>query len=126
MFTLEDVLRETRAVVIEKGSDYVYPESEKKLRSFGDDKVCQYSHDGNPSCLVGHVIHRLDPDAFQSVMENELRYGAAEAGELMTVNYLPEDFWDDEAEEAMSAAQLAQDKGATWGRALFEAESAVH
>lgn len=128
MFTLETVLTVAREVVAEKGEDYVYPRSEKKSRNpvtSRIDEVCQYAYEGRPSCLVGHVIYRLDPDAFSSVMESEAKYGPAAAAELVLEGILPEDFWDAEAENAMQEAQVAQDKGATWGRALDTAERAV-
>lgn len=43
-----EVLEALRAVVAEKGLNYVYPEP-----------VCVYAINGKPSCIVGHVYARL-------------------------------------------------------------------
>lgn len=51
MTALEDSLRE-------RGADYV---------SVG----CMYSRDGEPSCLVGLVVHKLDPEAFREMAHRE-------------------------------------------------------
>lgn len=113
-FTLEDVLNAAREVVAEKGEDYVYPGA-----SMG---ACVYSEaDDTPSCLVGHVIYRLDPEAFLQVAEIEATEGTTAAGGLEEDGYLPEGFWDEEAQEAMVAAQASQDNGWPWGYALKEA-----
>lgn len=117
-FTLEDVLNAAREVVAEKGADYVYPNSIVG----GGDGVCVYAgEDSAPSCLVGHVIYRLDPEAFLQVAEIEATEGTTAAGGLEEDGYLPEGFWDEEAQEAMVAAQASQDNGWPWGYALKEA-----
>lgn len=56
MTALEDSLRE-------RGADYVYSKS--------PDGACAYSRDGEPSCLVGLVVHKLDPEAFREMSHRE-------------------------------------------------------
>ena len=109
-FTLEDVLNAAREVVAEKGEDYVYS---------GPGGSCVYANeDGTPSCLVGHVIHRLDPNVFKHLAEKEF-VDDTTAAELLTVEeYVPYEFWDMEAERAMNTAQEHQDDGVPWGTAL--------
>ena len=45
---VQEVLEHLRAVVAEKGADYVY-----------DEEACQYAIDGQPACIVGHVYARF-------------------------------------------------------------------
>lgn len=56
MTALEDSLRE-------RGADYVYQKA--------PNGECVYSRDGAPSCLVGLVVHKLDPEAFQEMAYRE-------------------------------------------------------
>ena len=56
MTALEDSLRE-------RGADYVYLKAPAG--------VCTYSRDGKPSCLVGLVVHKLDPEAFREMAHRE-------------------------------------------------------
>mgnify|MGYP003441213565 CR=1 FL=1 len=114
-FTLDDVLNATRKIVEEKGGDYRYdPEGHG----------CLYAADGTPSCLVGHVINALDPEAFTILAGMEAdRSMSMPAVELRDGDWLAEDFWSDDAEVAMQAAQDAQDSGLTWGQAVYAAEN---
>lgn len=93
-----------RQVVAEYGTDYIYKADERHPERYGVD--CYYQENGQPSCIVGHVLDR--------------------AG----VEYEP--YWDDEGEDALTVlenapedlaqalqhAQYAQDDGHTWGEAL--------
>ena len=98
-YTFDDVAKVLREVVAER-PDYVYPHD-----------YCVYrDEDGSPSCLIGHVIQRLDPDYFASISEQ---------GNGATVRGLS---WTDRfsvAEvRALRAAQMIQDTGQTWAEAL--------
>lgn len=118
-FTLEDVLNATRAVVAEKGEDYVYSNSVAE----GGNGSCVYANeDGTPSCLVGHVIHRLDPEVFKRLAKDEAESGSQVALDLIPAGYIPEGFWEESAEHAMQEVQIHQDIGRTWGEALKTAE----
>lgn len=117
-FTLEQVLEATRTLVEEKGEDFVY--SPVDGFAGGD---CVYAVDGNPSCLVGHVIFRLDAEAFKHLAELERERGSVAAADLVGGGYLRQSFWTSDAAMAMQEAQATQDEGLPWGRALYEAEN---
>lgn len=120
MFTADDVISAMRKVVERMGSEYVYPENEKR------NGMCMYSHDGRPSCIVGYVINELDPAAFQQLAEAEqIARSGKEAEDLVYALWLDADFWDRSGERVASDAQLAQDRGAPWGTALAVAEDAM-
>lgn len=116
-FTLDQVLEAARAVVDEVGNDYVY-----------DSQPCRYAGpDGAPSCLVGHVINRLDPEAFAMLTQYEHSGGINSTPAALLAGHsgwLPRGFWTAEAANAMQYAQWSQDLRQPWGLALFEAENA--
>lgn len=81
---------------------------------------------GSPSCIIGHVLARhgvtradLDTVQYQPSPEGMLRYDGINAD--ATVKVLVEagvlDV-DDEAGILLSIAQVAQDAGNTWGKAV--------
>lgn len=119
MHTLEQVAAAADKVIARKGEDYVYPVGEKiPHRAYKKIvyKVCAYSYMGNPSCIVGHIVNELDPEAFRQLEEAERRHGPTSAAELMGGGvYLPEDFFDDEALDYLTGVQGDQDEGAPWG-----------
>ena len=85
---------------------------------------CTYSRQGTPSCLVGHVIYALEPDTFEKIKDiEEIKIMSMPVAELRDGDWLAEDFWSDDAEVAMQAAQDAQDSGLTWGQAVYAAEN---
>ena len=118
-FTVEDVLREMRAVVKEYGEDYVY-----KFPSGTEwHGQCVYVSDDKPSCLIGHVVMRLAPDKIEDLKWADKGYGGTAADQLL--NFLGEDFWTPEAGDVATAAQEYQDEGHPWGAALEKAERAA-
>lgn len=97
------VLRLMEAVVNKMGADYVYPE-----RELG----CQYVRDGQPSCIVGHVLVEA------GVPVDEIGKHEGRSAWAMAPDVTP---WGDKGTpviEALDAAQHAQDTGSTWGEAL--------
>ena len=123
-FSMADVIKAMQEVVDEQGEDYEY-------ESIGG--ACYYGdRDGNPSCIVGHVIHKLDPEAFDHVVKIEREWDSCAAKGLTRVadgaglsesnRYLPEDFWDANTAFVLQAAQGAQDLGSPWGSVLVQAE----
>ena len=95
-------------IVAEHGEDYIYP-----------DPVCSYLDDeDHPSCIVGHVLARLDLLDLQVVQDN------GEAGELAETG-----LFTAPAVRALRVAQCAQDgvtarTRETWGKALRKAKVA--
>lgn len=115
-FTLDQVLDAAREAVNEKGSDYIY-------KRVGDG--CTYSDtEGNPSCLVGHVIFKLDPEAFKKLAREELdAHESNNVDDLEFNEWIPVNFWTNDALKAMRFAQDRQDAGEIWGNALYAAEN---
>jgi hypothetical protein len=122
LYTAQQALKVMEEVVNEFGDDYVYGDEQKN--EYGD---CVYANeDGTPSCLVGHVIARLDPDAFDNVVYKEQELGSTPAHNLTNEGYVQLGFWDENTAYIMMEAQGAQDTGSTWGeayqRALLDAK----
>lgn len=108
-----EALRIMREIVAEKGADYVYPDSEKRLDSLCSEPICQYARydeDGNvvaPSCIVGHYLTRTGV----SLGDLSIHEGTAA---IQVVPFSP----GSRLAEAFNRAQEAQDDGLTWGEAL--------
>ena len=109
--TAKAVLEAMRELVKEFGVDYVYPAIE--------DEECTYARDGAPSCIVGHIAARLDPELFQRMAAEEDEHGAFSVGSHD--NYLHGAFG--EATQLLRHAQIVQDVGDTWGDVLRDAEA---
>lgn len=98
----EYVTRLMEAAVELKGEDYVYDQKDPG-------GMCYYIRDGQPSCIVGHVL-------VMAGVEPE-RIGLKEyLGAWRAVPELTD--WDPDIVKALSDAQAAQDHGAPWGEAL--------
>lgn len=109
--TLAEVTTAMEAVVAEAGEDYVYT-----TEAFGP---CLYLDDGEPSCIVAHVVAAISPETVP---------------ELKSFEYLnPNDFnlstviFDPVACQFLQAAQIVQDQpGKTWGEALASAKKSFN
>ena len=108
-----------REVVAEYGADHVYVDPNGRTADGLDGVTCVYVDwkASRPSCLVGHALFRAGVTVEQLA---ELDY--AEDGS--DINGVYSDAFElvDGAELVFSAAQMAQDKGQTWGTALARAE----
>lgn len=103
--TVGEFLHTLRQVVAEKGANYVYPESEKAPGG-----ICRYRYDGQPSCIIGHVLDTLGiivPPLYESISAADLlsNFGASEQVQWVAL-----------------MAQHAQDNALSWGEALAYAE----
>lgn len=106
-----------KAVVDERGGGYVYDTEEHDGCRYADD-------DGQPACLIGHVLSHLGVlDAIEARHQAEtigaapvkdVVYSAA-AGRGIRITDFAFDVW--------AAAQDVQDKGEPWGDALRAAHS---
>lgn len=126
-FTAEDILEAMAKAVEARGEDYKYiypkvdtPDYWGEMKSVPSDS-CLYvdPNDGTPSCIVGHAIHTLDPEAFQHLAEAERENPDTQVAlRLIEEGFLPEGFWVEEAARIAQVAQTAQDSRLTWGEAL--------
>lgn len=111
--TYEDVVEQVAKIVAEKGRDHVYANKNDK----GD---CFYFRDEAPSCVVGHWVHALGIEEFESAVKFKESSGPFPAGELVTAAW--DKGIDIEIDEAalmfLSNMQSLQDGGWTWGAAL--------
>ena len=100
-----EVLEHLRAVVAEKGADYIYWGS------------CVYAIDDQPACIAGHVYARL------GLLDDQTQFSGATAASL----HADEIAW--QARLILQAAQEVQDgvsprsERGTWGEALAAAEA---
>ena len=115
-FELEGVMKTLREVVAGK-EDFVYTTEHEE---------CIYAEDdGSPSCVVGHVIARLDPELLAKVAEGErfelesgeIAYNSDTVSGLFNAYGLPKG-----SGVVLRAAQKMQDAGVSWGEALELAE----
>lgn len=143
-FTRENVEAAFQSILAEFGADHLY---ERQVRPGDDPKSasCYYTvpekHDGKyvPSCIVGHIIDKIDPDLLQIIGEQEDTYNTSCGADAVFSGTWGS--WSDEegnvSEDertvieddnlliiALSYAQDAQDDGKTWGQAYesFRAE----
>lgn len=129
MLTKANVLEQLRAAVVLKGKDYRYTEDPAN-RGGESPTDYAYERDGQPSCIVGHVLIRLgvDPAVFRE------DYANPTVDEVSTVNatkfkhchkVLPIAAENNTVLRALIAAQSEQDQGRTWGEALVAAKYAL-
>jgi len=130
--TVDDALRALRAVVAEKGPDYVY-----KPPAGGPTGTCVYAWrvDGQlqPQCIVGYALHHLGvPLPLIAGAGCDAIKVVALAGRLAQVGYII----TTDAAFVLRSAQIVQDQvlrfdapppncDATWGAALRAAEKAA-
>lgn len=96
-------------VVAEKGENFIYAKA-----------TCSYAEDGQPSCIVGHVFAKVDPDlfaavaAFEATREDSFAVFDAphQLDEMFEARFSPE------AMRALATAQARQDIRMSWGEAL--------
>lgn len=110
-------LRElARAQIDLAGADYVYEKP-------GDDPnsdVCLYVHAGQPSCIIGRILHA------KGVTIAELAsYDSPPNGQIaMSARSLP--YWSgQDAIEWANVLQCEQDHGSSWGEAFALAELTI-
>jgi hypothetical protein len=116
----EQVLKLLEQVTAEKGTDYRYPE-ELFLKS----NVCvNFTSDGQPSCIVGHVLPKLGVD-YEIAVAYEIDGGSSAASTVRTLEEYGHTGFTHEALAALATAQNFQDFGWTWGEAVEAARASV-
>lgn len=115
--TVHDLLR--KAVEL-KGGNYVYPTYK------GTALGCYYAKDGQPDCIVGHVLFDLGVPIEDMSDNTEGVAGRVSAGIIgIHRDYLHSRYgldFDNVAWEMLCSAQCVQDNRDTWGEALKSAE----
>lgn len=105
-------------IIIERGPGFVYAQ--------GADGGCYYSTvTGEPGCFVGAVVAKLDPEAFQQLVDAETASddgaGGQERNPVGAVNYIIHQGFIAVESSALRSAlcelQDAQDAGATYALA---------
>lgn len=124
--TLDRAITLLREAVKEKGTDYKYEiptwESETGERIEADQ--CVYKDfDGKPSCIVGHVIHKLLPEKWEELDFIEGTLAQVLMRELQVKGYLR--VVEEEVLHFLGLAQGEQDRGSTWGVSYHEALKVV-
>lgn len=106
-------------VVSAVGKDHVYVNNDGIKAGGIIGAECTYVHDGDtPGCIVGHAMVRLGVSVGELKPLNtagalSLLWELEEKGVLKTTSM---------ARNVFMEAQMAQDRGATWGEALKEAK----
>ena len=80
----------------------------------GQPSLCLYQRDGQPDCIIGHVVHRLLPDFDLRLLDAALDYdGAQNTGASNALPWAGLDVPAD-ALQILVDAQDRQDEGNTW------------
>lgn len=119
-FTLNDVITALDAAVAERGADYVYPRDRDGWTALAGACVYQLA-DGTPACIVGDVLHRLNPELVPPP-------GCVNDAKTIIKDVIPEAFEADDLwniADLLRTAQFYQDCGETWGRSAEEAKSVI-
>lgn len=125
--TAQQVAETARAVVQEFGEGYVYTPPADDPRA-DEDGICLYVNDGKPSCIVGHIVHRLGVPLEVLRREGDLHLDPKVSHEPMTLSagfLLPKLGAPDHVTAALNAGQIAQDTRETWGTALARIEEGL-
>lgn len=98
--------------------DYVY------VRPSNAPYCVNFTDEGQPSCVVGHVLAELGL-TFEVAELLEIKGNIAIRSAAGKVNKCPDFGWalTEAAVQVLAAAQLVQDDGRTWGEALGRAEA---
>lgn len=100
----------------EKGADHVYKRVPSGSDIHGEASMCNYEHNGRPSCIVGHALHYAGVTIEQlRKMDSDLKVSSIDM--LYAEDLLPIEMTDDAA-DLFKAAQDAQDEGMPWGEAV--------
>lgn len=121
-YTNAEILTVASEIVAEYGADYLYPGA----------NGCTYTNeDDTPSCLVGHIVARLDPEAFERVIREETARGAtnedrcSQTWSATAMNRRADTNFTDAQLMALCDAQERQDCGDSWGYALEALEAGL-
>lgn len=98
--------------------DYVY-RSPEGYDTSNPEYYCAYTHNGCPDCLIGVCLHKAGVTVEQLAHLPENRVYDQEVRALLAGYGYP---LDSAAVEVLGEAQISQDSGEPWGKALATAE----
>jgi len=105
--------------IVKGRENYIYSSGRVDEDEYGEeseDGNCYYANeDGSPSCIVGHVLSRFDPNLFTQVVELEQ---SIIIGIVDVSKNIPDFPVTVEALRVLKMVQDSQDNGAQWGSAL--------
>lgn len=109
--TYEETLRALNEVVREKGYKYAYPRERRG--------ACYNVFEGEPDCIVGHVLVRLGVPI--EWFDTDSRDNA-DVGDVCKALYLQDLFeFEEDAKDLLGYSQAAQDNAIPWGEAVTRA-----
>lgn len=116
--TYDRALALLEEIVAEKGADYVYTEDPVTIEKQGGHTACFYAaaDSSTPGCIIGHLIHQLNPDTNLNHLDG---YGAI--GAINSAGYLVELY--SKTGRLLVNVQNRQDSGSSWGDSLARAKS---
>ena len=129
-FTRGTVRQAFLDILEERGRDHVYEGRDAEGN-------CRYFKDGEPSCIVGHIVHRIDPELGRSIAALEDEWGHSEEFVRLNQGDLIFNTDDDRLAgyrcitqdlglaEALEKAQGVQDRGGEWGEAYWEFDAVL-
>lgn len=123
MHTDEEIIKTLREIVASMPDGYRYPVMDMP-------NGCVYSHDGEPSCLLGHLLQRLEPEMFKSTAKLEESEQFQMGFPTLLSRLSRPGFWHrnpfTQAQVlALGRAQGLQDDGNEWDEAVDAAERAL-
>lgn len=98
--------------------EYVYDHDDEEMGG------CVYSHNGQPSCLIGHYLHRVHGMSVDDLEDLDFSLPAFDEAVENHFALFPVRFTRD-AITVLHTAQAKQDEGSPWGVAEREAEAAL-
>lgn len=117
-FTLDDFTAAMEKAVADRGNDYVYPQDRP---GWSHGLMCVYStQDGEPACIIGQALYNIDPALMPDFAEST---EGEDAGAEYILESRREHFSGSEEDFSLllrsaHKAQVSQDNGDSWGRAL--------
>lgn len=113
LITLDEVNELLADIVSQVPEDYVYINPEGRSAASGP-IGCEYaSRDGSPSCLVGHVLHRLGLPVYHSETQPGQGWAVTWGFE-----HPHEEHFTPEAVSRLARVQSRQDQGTPWREAI--------
>lgn len=107
--TLNKAVEITNSLIEEFGEDYVYPPARVGA-------ACTYVKDEAPSCLVGHILHKVGVPLGRLKVADVASYGTSEGADRLIGSLIEEGVvhLEPKAREFLVQVQANQDAGETW------------